>query len=109
MAKWYQLQGAENDVVISTKVAIARNVKGYNFTVRLTDDEKYEIADKIDEILDIVKGPDFPTGGIVQGKDAIKEVFATGKGKVVLRSKCEIVEGKNNNSIVVSDKQSANI
>ncbi len=52
MAKWYQLQGAENDVVISTKVAIARNVKGYNFTAKLTDDEKYEIADKIDGILE---------------------------------------------------------
>ncbi|MBO4446159.1 MAG: ATP--guanido phosphotransferase [Clostridia bacterium] len=52
MSKWYQLQGAENDVAISTKVAMARNVKGYNFTVKLTADEKYEIADKIDEILD---------------------------------------------------------
>ncbi len=52
MSKWYQLQGAENDVVISTKVSIARNVKGYNFTVKLNSEEKYEIADKIDEILD---------------------------------------------------------
>ena len=52
MSKWYELQGAENDVVISTKVAIARNVKGYNFTVKLNTEEKYEIADKIDEILD---------------------------------------------------------
>ena len=34
MSKWYQLQGAENDVAISTKVAMARNVKGYNFTLR---------------------------------------------------------------------------
>lgn len=52
MAKWYELQGAENDVIISTKVAIARNVKGYNFTIKLNSEEKYEIADKIDEILD---------------------------------------------------------
>lgn len=52
MAKWYELQGAENDVVISTKVATARNVKGYNFTIKLNSEEKYEIADKIDEILD---------------------------------------------------------
>ena len=52
MSKWYLLSGAENDVAIGTKVAIARNVKGYNFTVKLTPDEKYEIADKIDAVLD---------------------------------------------------------
>lgn len=51
MAKWYTLHGSENDVVIDTKIQIARNVKGYNFTIKLSDDEKYEIADKIDEIL----------------------------------------------------------
>lgn len=52
MAKWYKLQGKENDVVISTKIQIARNVKGFSFTVRLSDDEKYEIAEKTDRILD---------------------------------------------------------
>ncbi len=57
----------------------------------------------LDELLQYVKGPDFPTGGIVQGKDAIKDVFATGKGKVVLRSRCEIVEGKTNNQIIVTE------
>ncbi len=57
----------------------------------------------LDEIMEIVKGPDFPTGGIVQGKNAIKEVFKTGKGKVILRSKCEIVEGKTNNQIVCTE------
>ena len=51
MAKWYTLHGAENDVVINTRIQIARNVKGYNFTIKLSDDEKYEIADKIDEVL----------------------------------------------------------
>ncbi len=55
----------------------------------------------LDELMEIVKGPDFPTGGIVQGKEAIKEVFKTGRGKVVLRSKCEIIEGKTNNQIVI--------
>ena len=50
-----------------------------------------------------VKGPDFPTGGIVQGLDNIKEVFKTGRGKVVLRSKCEVLKGKTNDSIVVTE------
>ena len=57
----------------------------------------------LDELLAIVKGPDFPTGGIVQGKDAIREVFETGKGRVVLRSKCEIIETKTINQIVVTE------
>ena len=57
----------------------------------------------LDELMEFVKGPDFPTGGIVQGRKQIKEIFETGKGKVVVRSKCEIVEGKTGSSIVVSE------
>ncbi len=57
----------------------------------------------LEDLMTIIKGPDFPTGGIVQGQDAIKEVFKTGKGKVILRSKCEIVEGKTNNQIIITE------
>ncbi|WP_051636024.1 DNA topoisomerase IV subunit A [Mesoplasma photuris] len=42
---------------------------------------------RIDSILEIVKGPDFPTGGLVQGREGIKEAFTTGKGKVIINSK----------------------
>ena len=51
MVKWYQLQGTENDVVIGTKISIARNVKGHNFTIRLSSEEKQEIADKTFAVL----------------------------------------------------------
>lgn len=57
----------------------------------------------VEDLMAFVKGPDFPTGGIVQGIESIKEVFKTGKGKVIVRSKCEIVESKTLNSIVVSE------
>ena len=57
----------------------------------------------LDKLMDFVKGPDFPTGGIVQGLENIKEIFKTGRGKVVLRSKCEIIEGKTNNQIIISE------
>ena len=57
----------------------------------------------VEDLMVFVKGPDFPTGGIVQGLDNIKEVFKTGKGKVVLRSKCEVLKGKTNDSIVVTE------
>lgn len=46
----------------------------------------------IDELLQIVKGPDFPTGGTVQGLDGIRQAYETGKGKVVVRAKTEIDE-----------------
>lgn len=55
------------------------------------------------ELMNFIKGPDFPTGGIVQGIENIEEVFTTGKGKVVIRSKCEIVEQRTLNQIVVSE------
>ena len=57
----------------------------------------------LDELMQFIKGPDFPTGGIVQGKQQIREVFETGKGKVVVRSKCEIVEGRTGDSIVITE------
>lgn len=44
----------------------------------------------VDELMKKVKGPDFPTGGIVQGIDGIKQAYETGKGRVVLRGKAEI-------------------
>src|SRR5690606_6835189 len=46
----------------------------------------------IEEVLNFIKGPDFPTGGIVQGKDGIKQALTTGAGKVIIRSKTFIEE-----------------
>ena len=57
----------------------------------------------IDELMEIMKGPDFPTGGIVHGIDSIKTAFETGKGKVIVRSKTEIVPDKNDNKIVITE------
>ncbi|MFI3378211.1 DNA topoisomerase IV subunit A [Mammaliicoccus sciuri] len=44
----------------------------------------------VDELIEHIKGPDFPTGGIIQGLDGIKKAYKTGKGKIVVRSKVEI-------------------
>jgi topoisomerase-4 subunit A len=46
----------------------------------------------IDELMTIIKGPDFPTGGIIQGTDGIKKAYETGKGKIIIRSKAAIEE-----------------
>ena len=58
---------------------------------------------RLETILDIVKGPDFPTGAIVEGKKEIEEALSTGRGKIVIRSKYEIVEDKNKKQIIVHE------
>ncbi len=58
---------------------------------------------RLDTILDIVKGPDFPTGGIVEGKTQIEEALTKGRGKVIIRSKYEIVEDKKNKQIIIHE------
>ncbi|MEI4768125.1 DNA topoisomerase IV subunit A [Psychrobacillus sp. FJAT-51614] len=47
-------------------------------------------AATVDELMTVIKGPDFPTGAIIQGVDGIKKAYETGKGKIVVRSKTEI-------------------
>ena len=55
----------------------------------------------LDELMKIVKGPDFPTGGILQGKAGIKDAYKTGRGKVYLRSKTSIQEIRGHKSQIV--------
>jgi len=46
----------------------------------------------VEDLLTVIKGPDFPTGGIIQGIDGIRKAYETGKGKIIVRSKAEIEE-----------------
>ncbi len=58
----------------------------------------------LEEIMEHIKGPDFPTAGIVMGKSGIRAAYATGRGKITVRARTEIVENKNGRfSIVVSE------
>ena len=57
----------------------------------------------LDTILDIVNGPDFPTGGIACGKQGIIDAFTTGRGKVIVKSKYEIINTKGKVQIVISE------
>ncbi len=58
---------------------------------------------KLDTILDIIKGPDFPTGGVAEGIKGIKEAFTKGKGKVNVRCKYEIIGKANKRQIIISE------
>lgn len=57
----------------------------------------------LDTILDIVKGPDFPTGAIVEGKKGIVDAFTTGRGKVMITSKTAFVKEKGKEQIIVTE------
>lgn len=58
----------------------------------------------VEELMQYVKGPDFPTGGIIQGRQGIKDAFETGRGRIVIRSKTEIeVNDSGRETIVVTE------
>jgi len=58
---------------------------------------------RLDSILDIIKGPDFPTGGIAEGKEGIIDALKTGKGRVIVRSKIDFKKAAGKNQIVVTE------
>jgi DNA gyrase subunit A len=77
-------------------VGMATNIPPHNLT-ELIDATVYQIDHEdatLDDLLQFVQGPDFPTGGIVYGKDSLRTAYATGRGGVVVRGVAEIVEGK---------------
>lgn len=78
-------------------VGMATNIPPHNLgetidaVCTLIDNPDAEIA----ELMECMPGPDFPTGGIIMGRSGIRAAYATGKGKITVRAKTEIVEAKN--------------
>lgn len=78
-------------------VGMATNIPPHNLgetidaVCMLIDNPDAEVAD----LMECMPGPDFPTGGIIMGRSGIRAAYATGKGKITVRAKTEIVEGKN--------------
>ncbi len=87
-------------------VGMATNIPPHNLT-ELVEATVYQIdhADAtLDDLLKFVKGPDFPTGGIVFGKESLRTAYATGKGGVIMRGVAEIVEtDKGRHQIVITE------
>jgi DNA gyrase subunit A len=86
-------------------VGMATNIPPHNLTeicdaiIKLVDEPD---ADD-DAIIDIVKGPDFPTGGVLLGREAIRQAYRTGRGSVAVRGRAEIVEEKGKYRIEISE------
>jgi DNA gyrase subunit A len=87
-------------------VGMATNIPPHNLS-EVVDGITYLIDDPEAEIKDLmryVKGPDFPTGGIICGRDGIKDAFATGRGKITLRAKVSIERQKSGkDSILITE------
>jgi DNA gyrase subunit A len=58
---------------------------------------------EVEELLQYVKAPDFPTGGIIYGYEGVREAFLTGKGRIVIRAKAEIEESNGREQIIVTE------
>ena len=83
----------------------ATNIPPHNLT-EVVDATIHRIDNpncRLDTILNIIKGPDFPTGGVVEGKEGLLQAYATGRGKVVVKAKTEIVKDKGTNQIIIHE------
>jgi len=86
-------------------VGMATNMPPHNLsevvdgTVAYIDNNDIEV----DELMQHIKAPDFPTGGIIYGYDGVREAFKTGRGRIVMRAKAIIEEVKGRECIIVSE------
>ncbi|MBR0423145.1 MAG: DNA gyrase subunit A [Clostridia bacterium] len=87
-------------------VGMATNIPPHNMSevidamCHLIDNPEAEIS----ELMEFIKGPDFPTGAIIMGRSGIKSAYMTGRGKITVRAKAEIVEDKNSRfKIIVTE------
>ncbi|MBR6407283.1 MAG: DNA gyrase subunit A [Clostridia bacterium] len=86
-------------------VGMATNVPPHN--LRETVDALVCLIDNpdatLEELMDHIKGPDFPTGGVIMGRSGIRAAYGTGRGRIILRARAEIVEEKNHSNIVITE------
>ena len=84
-------------------VGMATNIPPHNLTeivdglIKIIDED--DVSDE--ELMQIVKGPDFPTGALILGKEGIKQAYTTGRGKITLRAETEIEEMSGNKQRII--------
>ena len=86
-------------------VGMATNIAPHNLTEVIDGTIEYIKNNdiEIDQLMNFVKAPDFPTGGIIYGYEGVKDAFHTGRGRIVVRAKAEIEEVDGKESIIVSE------
>jgi len=86
-------------------VGMATNIPPHNLTEVINGCIAYIDNPEIDTLglMEHIKGPDFPTGGIILGNSGIKKAYDTGRGSITIRSRAEIVEHGNHSNIVITE------
>ncbi len=88
-------------------VGMATNIPPHNVgelidaVVKIIDDKISDAETSIEDVMKIVKGPDFPTGAVILGRKGIEEAYRTGRGKIKIRSVCDIEPMENGKSRIV--------
>lgn len=86
-------------VGMATNMAPHNLTEVINGTVAYIDNNDIEIS----ELMQHIKAPDFPTGGIIYGYEGVKDAFETGRGRIVMRAKTQFVEENGRDCIIVSE------
>lgn len=99
-----EIHESENDFVIK-KINLIAAGQEKSFTQEEVDPKSisFETDSTVDEITEILPGPDFPTGGAIYDANSLKEVYATGRGKIVVRGIAEIVDNGKRPQIIISE------
>ncbi len=58
---------------------------------------------ELSELMDCLPGPDFPTGGVIMGREGIIDAYRTGRGRIIVRGRCHVEEGKRKTSVVITE------
>ena len=84
-------------------VGMATNIPPHNLTEVINGIIKIIDEDNVtdEELAKIIKGPDFPTGGLILGREGIKQAYTTGKGKIIVRAEAEIEEMENGRQRII--------
>ncbi|QVK17898.1 DNA gyrase subunit A [Mycoplasmatota bacterium] len=86
-------------------VGMATNIPPHNLgevidaVLAIADDPEMSVA----ELMEYIKGPDFPTGGIILGKNGIRRAYEFGRGSIVVRAKYDIIENHHKKSIIITE------
>ncbi len=86
-------------------VGMATNMPPHNLTESLNASLAYIDNPDIDVagLMEYVKAPDFPTGGVILGVQGVKDAYETGRGRIIIRAKCEIESDSNHDQIIISE------
>ena len=84
-------------VGMATKIPPHNLTEVINGIIKIIDDDN--VTDE--QLMQIIKGPDFPTGGMILGREAIKQAYTTGKGKITVRAEAEIEEMSNGKQKII--------